>query len=69
MNNDYFEITWGTNATFTSATKGKEFVPSYTYNPEKAELQLEQTVPENLFKEMRWPQYSEIFGATSRNRT
>ena len=69
MNYDYFERKLGTNAELTSATKGKEFVPSYTYNPEKAELQLEQTVPENLFKEMRWPQYSEIFGATSRNRT
>ena len=69
MNYDYFEITWGQNASLTSATKGKNFIPTYDYNPEKAELHSQQTVPEKLFQEMRWPQYYELFGATSRNRT
>ena len=69
MNYDYFERKMGTNAQFTSRTKGKAFVPTYPYNPEKAESQTQQTIPENLFQEMRWPQYYEIFGASSRNRT
>ena len=59
----------GTNAQFTSETKGKQFVPTYSHNTEKVESQSQQTIPENLFQEMRWPQYHEIFGATSRNRT
>jgi len=69
MNYDYFEITWGQNASLTSATKGKNFIPTYNYNSDKAELELQQTAPEKPFQEMRWPQYYELFGATSRNRT
>ncbi len=69
MNYDYFERKIDGHAVCTSNTKGKDFIPMYEYNPDKRYVQEKQEDPGHIFVPIRWPQYYELFGASSRNRT
>jgi hypothetical protein len=59
MNYDYYERTFGRHASYTSDTKGKNFIPMYNEIPKE----------HYEFVPMRWPTYGETFGAPSKNRT
>ena len=69
MNYDYFERKMGSHAQRTSRTKGKDFIPTYTYNPNRVEIEEKQQDPDKTFVPTVWPQFYEVFGASSRNRT
>jgi hypothetical protein len=69
MNYDYFERKMGTHAQHTSRTKGKDFIPTYSYNPNRVEIEERQSDPDKTFVPTVWPHYYELFGASSRNRT
>ena len=69
MNYDYFERKMGNYAQRTSRIKGKDFIPTYSYNPNRVEIEERQSDPDKTFVPTVWPHYYELFGASSRNRT